>query len=46
MELVNFNMVEEVHILGSLLKNKNFVHEEIKHGLKAGNSRNYSVQIL
>ena len=32
--------------LGSLLKNQNYIHEEMKYRLKAGNSCYYSVQTL
>jgi hypothetical protein len=47
--MVDSNSYEEVKTfkcLGSLLRNQNSIHEEIKCRLKAGNSCYYSVQTL
>ena len=42
----SYEKVKTFKYLGSLLKNQNSIHEEIKCRLKAGNSCYYSVQTL
>ena len=42
----SYEKVETFKYLGSLLINQNFIQEEIKCKLKAGNSCYYSVQTL
>ena len=42
----SYEKVKTFKYLGSLLKNQNSIHEEIKCRLKAGNSYYYSVQTL
>ena len=42
----SYEKVKTFKYLGSLLTNQNFIHEEIKCRLKAGNSCYYSVQTL
>ena len=42
----SYEKVKTFKYLASLLKNQNYVHEEIKCGLKAGNSCFYPIQTL
>ena len=42
----SYEIVRTFKCLGSLLRNQNSIHEEIKCRLKAGNSCYYSVQTL
>ena len=42
----HIDIVKTIKYLGSLMTNQNSTHEEIKCGLKAGNSCYYSVQTL
>ena len=42
----SYEQVKAFKYVGSLLTNQDFIHEEIKCRLKAGNSRYYSVQKL
>jgi hypothetical protein len=42
----SYEKVETFKYLGSLLANQNSIQEEIKYGIKAGNSCYYSVQTL
>ena len=40
----SYENVKTLKYFGSFLRNQNFIHEEIKCRLKAGNQRYYSVQ--
>ena len=42
----SYEKVKTFKYLGSLVTNQNFIQEEIKCRLKAGNSCHYSVQVL
>ena len=42
----SYEKLKTLKYLGSLLRNQNFIQEEIKCRLKAGNSCYYSVQTL
>ena len=42
----SYEKVKTFKYLGSLLINQNYIHEEIKFGLTAGNLCSYSVQTL
>jgi hypothetical protein len=42
----SFERVEQFRYLETTISNQNFIHEEIKSGLKSGNTSYHSVQNL